>query len=195
MINELIAKRYSPKFFSARKIDNQILIDLFEAARWAPSSRNEQPWKFILGVKNENLSYEKILNTLMIQNKQWAQSAPVLIMAIAKHKFDYKDSLNNHAFHDVGFAVANLTLQATANNLYLHQMGGFNAQAAKDSFQIPEGFDPVSVIAVGYIDHQENSKNIEEPLRNRKEISEMVFEEKFGKSSQLVSNVYLMESE
>ncbi|GAB4287894.1 MAG: hypothetical protein Kow0098_05050 [Ignavibacteriaceae bacterium] len=190
MLHKLIETRYSPKAFSNKSIEPEKLMSLFEAAKWAPSSRNEQPWRFILGIKNNDQTYEKILSTINDKNRQWAASAPVLIIAIAKENFDYKDRPNNHSLYDVGQAIAYLTLQATAMELYVHQMGGFDSDLAKSIFEIPDGYSPVVAIAVGYLGSKQDLPAGVEPRdkskRTRKSLDEILFMEKFGIVSDLV---------
>lgn len=150
MIHPLLKKRYSPRAFSEQTITPEQLELLFEAARWAPSARNEQPWRFIFATKENNESYQQMLHILSEWNQQWAQSAPVLMLALAKKQFTYKNLDNNHAWYDLGQAVAHLTFQATALGLFLHQMGGFSKHDASQWLGIPEGYEPVTMIALGY---------------------------------------------
>lgn len=149
MVHELISKRYSPRAFSEKPVSSEQLADLFEAARWSPSSRNEQPWRFVVAQKGE-AAYDEFLDVLNEWNQLWAQSAPVLIAAVAKMNSSHKNYPNKHAWYDLGQAVAHLTFQATSQGLYLHQMGGFSQDKAKLNLNIPEGFEPVKMIALGY---------------------------------------------
>lgn len=192
MLHELIEKRYSPRAFSNEAVEEEKIISLFEAARWSPSSMNEQPWRFIVGVKGEGETYEKIYNVLFEQNQAWAQNAPVLILAVAKEFNDRSKQNNRYAEYDLGQAIAHLTIQATSLNLYIHQMGGFDTDKACRLFNIPEGYTPMSVIAIGYLGNidslPEQLKVREKAKRNRRELSEIVFDESFGHTSSLVGN-------
>ena len=192
MLHELIEKRYSPRAFSNEAVEEEKIISLLEAARWSPSSMNEQPWRFIVGVKGEGETYEKIYNALFEQNQSWAKNAPVLILAVAKEFNDSSKQNNRHAEYDLGQAIAHLTIQATSLNLYLHQMGGFDPDKAGKLFNIPEGYTPMSVIAIGYLGNidclPEQLKVREKAKRNRKELSELVFDESFGHTSRLIEN-------
>lgn len=192
MLHELIKKRYSPRAFSNEAVEEEKIISLLEAARWSPSSMNEQPWRFIVGVKGEGETYEKIYNALFEQNQSWAKNAPVLILAVAKEFNDISKQNNRHAEYDLGQAIAHLTIQATSLNLYLHQMGGFDPDKAGKLFNIPEGYTPMSVIAIGYLGNidslPEQLKVREKAKRNRKELSELVFDESFGHTSRLIEN-------
>jgi nitroreductase len=127
------------------------IFSLCEAASWAMSSMNEQPWNYIITDKyhNEN-DYNKMFSCLVEWNQGWAKSAPVLIVSLAKEKFDYKGKANRHHQYDTGAASALLSLQATHLGLQAHQMGGFNSDKLIELFEVPEGFIPMSMIAVGY---------------------------------------------
>jgi nitroreductase len=179
-VHELIARRWSPKAFSARPVEPEKLRSLFEAARTAPSSYNEQPWRFIVATRADRAEFDRLLSTLREANRQWAQRAPVLILSIAKLVGERTGKPNRHAFHDVGQAIAYLTFQATALGLYLHQMGGFDAERARELLEIPEGYEPVAVIAVGYLDE---SPDAAPPARSRRALEELVFSGRWGKSS------------
>ncbi|MBZ5668858.1 MAG: nitroreductase family protein [Acidobacteriia bacterium] len=170
-IHELLARRWSPRAFSARPVEPAQLVRLFQAARWAPSSYNAQPWAFILATREDAEGYNRVLSTLADANRQWAQRAPVLILAVAKLEFDHVASPNRHAFYDLGQAVANLTVDATSLDLYIHQMGGFDAHLARELFAIPAGFEPVAVLALGYLEGP-----AEPPAaRTRKPLADFVF--------------------
>lgn len=184
MIHELISKRHSTRAYSDKIITEEELKDLFEAARWSPSSRNEQPWRFIYATKEDPEEYSKIADLLNESNKIWAQNAPLLILGIVKLDSDFTKQLNRAAFYDMGGAVANLTTQAVSMGLAVHQMGGFNLLKAREVFEIPENFEPAIVLAVGskgnIEDLPESLKQRELTPRRRKELSELVFKEKFG---------------
>ena len=192
MLHELIEKRYSPRAFSGEPIEEEKIISLLEAARWSPSSMNEQPWRFIVGVKGKGETFNKIFNTIFELNQVWAQKAPVLILTVVKEFNDRNKQNNRYAKYDLGQAIAHLTLQATSLYLYLHQMGGFNPDKARKLFNIPEGYVPMSVIAVGYLGNidklPEQLKVREKAKRNRKKLSELVFDESFGHASRLIGN-------
>lgn len=178
-INELIQSRWSPRAFDSRPVEAAKMKAIFEAARWAPSAMNEQPWRFIYATKDNPEAYNKILSTLVEANQVWAKDAPVLILAVAKTAYTSFDSPNKHAWHDTGLATANLLLQATELGLHLHLMGGFSADIAQKAFEIPQAYEPVSVMALGYIG---DADQLPEPLkaretapRARKPLQEIVF--------------------
>ncbi len=123
-IHDLIKRRWSPRAFSDRPVERDILRSLLEAARWAPSSNNEQPWNFIVATKDDQAEFSRLLSCLVEGNSLWAQHAPVLMVSVARMSFEDDGKPNRHAFHDVGQAVANLIVQATTLGLMVHQMAG-----------------------------------------------------------------------
>ena len=149
-IHDLIKRRWSPRAFSDQPIEAENLHMLFEAARWAPSSNNEQPWRFICANKDHETEWNRLLACLVEGNRKWAYRAPVLILSVASLNFQDDSTPNRHAFHDTGMAVENLVLQATALGLSTHQMAGFDAEKARADLKIPSGYEPVAMIAVGY---------------------------------------------
>jgi len=150
-IHDLLKKRWSSRAFAERVVEKDKLFSLLEAARWAPSSYNEQPWRFLAAIKEEPQEFQCMLNCLAETNQLWAKHAPVLMIAVAKLHFDHNGKSNRHAFHDVGLAVANLTVQATTLDLFVHQMAGFDIERTRHEYEIPEGFEPVSGLAIGYL--------------------------------------------
>ena len=149
-IHHIIKDRYSPVIFSSQKIEKDKLSSIFEAARWAPSSYNEQPWRFILGVKNQDENYAKLFDCLVEANQYWAQYAPVLVMSLAKKTSTVTGKVNRFAQHDTGMAVGNLLAQATSVGLYVHQMGGYSISKAKESFDLDDDLEPMAIMAIGY---------------------------------------------
>lgn len=188
-VHELIAKRWSPRAFADKPVEPNKLRSLLEAARWAPSCFNEQPWHFIVATKEKPEEFERLLNCLVDVNIAWAKQAPVLMLSVARLQFERNDKPNHHAFHDVGMAVGNLTLQATALDLYLHQMAGFHSDKAREAFKIPEKFEPVAAMALGYLgDPQrlpDDLRDRETASRNRKKLATFVFGETWGVTSSL----------
>ena len=136
---------------------------LFEAARWAPSSLNQQPWRFIYALNGDS-HYNGLLACLAEKNQQWAKNAPILMITIAQVISDYKDRQNIYAWHDTGMAYANLVFQATSQGLFLHPMGGFDREKTRLVANIPERFEPVIFIAIGY---KSDSKDFAPELINR----------------------------
>jgi len=187
-VHPLIAQRWSPRAFAEQPVEATILLSLLEAARWAPSSGNGQPWHFIVGCKGAP-THDKLISVVKEGNLPWAAQAPVLLLTVAKMTTS-SGRPHRYAFHDVGLAVANLTLQATAHDLYVHQMGGFEPEKARGVFGIPEGFEPVTLLAIGYLGAPEllEEKNRERELtaRTRRPLSDFVFAEMWGQTAKLV---------
>ena len=149
-IHELLQERYSPRAFTEQGVSKETIQSLLEAARWAPSSFNEQPWRFFVATKENPDEFDQLLACLVPGNQDWAKSAPVLMLSVAKLTFSRNNKPNRHALHDVGLAVSQLIAQATATGIRAHQMAGFDVDKARASFGIPEGFEPVAAIAIGY---------------------------------------------
>ncbi|MCS6327992.1 MAG: nitroreductase family protein [Nitrospira sp.] len=149
-LHDLLQRRWSPRAFSERMVEPDRLRSLFEAARWAPSSNNEQPWHFILGTKADPAGYDRLFSCLKEGNKKWAFRAPVLLLSVARMHFEDEGTPNRHAWHDTGMAALSLSLQATALGLIAHQMAGFDVEKARADLGIPAGFEPVAMIALGY---------------------------------------------
>jgi nitroreductase len=144
-----VLARWSARSFADREVSPADLRKVFEAARWAASSYNEQPWRFIVGLRN-SLTYKKIFSTLIGFNQGWAGAAPVLILGVAKTKFSHNGTDNGYALYDLGAASSYLTLQAAALGLTTHQMAGFDQAAARQAFEIPEDYALGAVIALGH---------------------------------------------
>ena len=130
-IEDLIARRWSPRAFEERAVEPEKLKTLFEAARWAPSSNNEQPWRFLAATRENRSDYDRLLNCLSEGNLKWAARAPVLMLSVASLFFEDDGKPNRHALHDTGMAVENLVLQATALGLQAHQMAGYDVGKAR----------------------------------------------------------------
>jgi len=174
-INELIERRWSPRLFSDEPVENEVLCSLFEAARWAPSCYNDQPWYFILGTRHDSPDvYDALLACLVEENREWAKTAPVLALSVARTQFEFNDEPNRHALHDVGLAVENLVIEATDRGLFVHQMAGFVEAKAETEFDIPDDHEPVAAMAIGY-PPTTDSPSDEPPGRERNPLETMVF--------------------
>jgi len=178
MIKNLILKRYSPRSFSDKMVEEDKIFRIFDAGRWAASSRNEQPWRFIYATKDNITEYNRLLSCLSDWNQNWVKTAPVIIMTLVKTTFSHNNQANRHAWHDLGLAVGNMSIQATDLGLFLHIMAGFSKTKAVDLLNIPEGFEPVTMIALGYEGKPENLPEEYNVLtgneRTRKELKEIV---------------------
>jgi nitroreductase len=191
-LHELLDRRWSPIAFSPRPVEPEKLRSVLEAARWAPSSFNEQPWVFLVATKDDPENFARLLGCLVEGNRVWAQHAPVLMLSVAKLSFDMSGKPNRHALHDVGAASADLTLQATALGLFVHQMAGFDSEKARREFSIPEGYEPGAAIALGYLGDDaglpEKLRARNKSARKRKPLSEFVFTGGWGNTSPLVKS-------
>ncbi|MGA3371055.1 MAG: nitroreductase family protein [Terracidiphilus sp.] len=173
-----IVARWSARSFADREVSLADLRRIFEAARWAASSRNEQPWRFLVGLRNSS-TYKKIFSTLAESNQKWAGAAPVLILGVANTRFAHNGATNTYALYDLGAAAAMLCLQAAELGLSTHSMAGYDQAAARQVFEIPEDYVLGAVIALGY---QGEPANLADPHhleqettpRARKALSEFV---------------------
>ena len=180
-IHELLANRWSPRAFSPEPVEEEKLLSLFEAARWSPSAANSQPWSFIVTQRGDGC-HEQFVQILAGFNQMWAPNAPVLVLTVATPQPDSKDgAANAYSYYDLGQAVALLSVQAGAVGLWLHQMGGFDHEAARVLFGLPKGYEPMSVIAIGYQGDinvlPDSAQEREKAPRERKPIEEFVFKD------------------
>lgn len=149
-ILEIIRTRRSSRAFLKEPIAKEKIKSLFEAARWAPSSVNEQPWMYLYATADQPELWSRIFDALNPGNQQWAKDAPLLVVSLAR-KTHTKNALpNGSAKYDVGAANAFLSLQATALGLNVHQMGGFDHHRLRENLNVPENFDIGVVMAIGY---------------------------------------------
>lgn len=151
-ILDVIGRRWSPRAFDPdRAVPVADLRTLFEAARWAPSSFNEQPWRFLVTDRRRTPeAFERLASTLDPANFDWARHAPVLVLVSISTRMTKIDGANRHAAYDAGQAVAFLSLQATSLGIALRQMEGFNNDRAREVCAVPAEFEPLVVMAVGY---------------------------------------------
>jgi nitroreductase len=189
-IHELLAERWSPYAFQDRMVSEADLCSLFEAARWAASSYNEQPWSYIVSTKENPELFQQLLSCLVDANQFWAKDAPVLALGIVSHKFARNQEDNRAAIHDLGLATSNLVVEATAREICVHQMIGILPDKARDLFEIPEGCEAWTAMAIGY---QGDPMTLPDALkerdlmpRQRKPLDQFVFSEKWGNASPLV---------
>ncbi len=180
MLHQFIEKRRSPVLFSQQLIGKDKLISLFEAARWAPSSYNIQPWRYIVSSKEYPEDFNRLYECLAEGNKEWTKNVPVLGLSIAETTSEYKFRTNKYAMHDVGLSMANLIFQGMSMGIYVHIMGGFDKELSREKLQIPGRFDPVAMFALGYPAKSTDnfSKELvkrENQRRRRKNINEFLF--------------------
>jgi nitroreductase len=178
-LHPLVAERWSPRAFSNEPVSSEDLRALFEAARWAPSCFNEQPWRFLVATREQPEHHARLLGLLMEGNRSWAEAAPVLVIACADMSFARNGKSNRHASHDLGQALALLTVEATARGLAVHQMAGFDREAAAEVCSLPEGVEACTAFVVGKPGDADSLPadlaERERALRERKPLSETVF--------------------
>ena len=165
------------------------ILAMFEAGRWAPSSNNEQPWYYLVASKSEPEEYAKILSCLVPSNQEWAKLAPVLVISLTNTLFKRNYKPNRFAFHDAGLSLMSMIVEASAQGLHVHAMGGIELDKIREVFSLPTDVEPVAGLAVGYAGEAEL---LEEPLRSkelgertRKELESFVFSGNWGTAAVL----------
>jgi nitroreductase len=188
-VHELIARRWSPYGLADRPVAREDLLSLFEAARWAPSSYNEQPWRWIVATRDDPEQFERVLSCLVEPNQEWARQAPVLVLCCTRKVFERNGKPNRASAHDIGLASANLTLEATARGLSVHQMIGVLPDRAREVFGIPEDAELVTALAIGYAadpdDLPEKMRERDTKPRSRRPLGELMYGGQWGQTSPL----------
>jgi nitroreductase len=189
-INPLLANRWSPCAFAERPVSTDDVRSIFEAARWAASSYNEQPWRYIVATNTDREEFERLLSCLVEANQAWAKEAPVLALGCTHLKFARNGQPNAAGEHDLGAASASLTLEATARGLFVHQMIGILPDRARELYAIPDDVRPLTGIAIGYLGdpnalHDKYRQRDLSP-RQRKPLTEIVFRGRWGEASDLL---------
>src|SRR3954471_15180331 len=190
-VHDLIAERWSPYAFADRPVPRETLLSLFEAARWAASSYNEQPWSYLVATRDKPAEFAKLLSCLVEGNQAWAKAAPVLALGCTSLLFARTGKPTAAAVRDLGIASATLTVEATARGLYVHQMIGIEPDRARAEYHIPDGVQPVTGLAIGYAADPstlpENLRPRDLAPRTRKPLAEFVFGGDWGTASGVVS--------
>jgi nitroreductase len=185
-VHDLFRQRWSPRAFSSRDVSSEDLRSVLEAARWAASSYNEQPWRFFIARKSDPEPFKRFLDVLVPANQVWASSAPVLIIMAAQKKFTHNGADNYYALHDTGQALAHLMLQATALGLHAHAMAGFDREKARKEIGIPDDYAIGAAVALGYLGNPdqlpEQMRKAEMAKRQRKPLREVAFGPHWGES-------------
>ena len=185
-INDTIAKRWSGRAYDAdQDLSPEQIKALLEAARWAPSCFGDQPWRFIVWQKSTNLdAWQSAFDCLSEGNQGWVINAPVLMLLCANSVFNHNQQPNRWSQYDCGAAAENLCLQATSMGLSAHQLGGFNVDLARKTFQVPEQFSLMAMISVGYpSDLSKLSAEAlarEQAARSRRPLSELFYANTWG---------------
>lgn len=180
-VNDIILNRWSPRSFAPFEIPDRDLFSLFESARWAPSSSNSQPWRFIYAKRNSK-NWNDLFNLLVDFNKQWCADASVLVVVLSRKNFEHngKPSIT-HQF-DTGAAWENLAIQAVSQGLVTHAMAGFDYEKARRDLDVPDDYDVMAMIAIGKRGPKENLSaelQTREVPNTRKPLSDIVMEGKF----------------
>lgn len=179
-IQPMFRQRWSPYAYDAeRNVSREDLQSLFEAARWAMSSFNAQPWRYIVGIRGRGQeTWDRVFETLVEGNRGWAVNVPVLALGLVETHFEHNGKPNRHAAHDLGAASASLAYEAAARGLAVHQMGGFSAERARELFDLPDSIEPRTAIAIGYPaapgDADEALEQRDNTPRERKPLEEIV---------------------
>ena len=191
-ILKLLAERWSPCGFEDRPVSEADLRSLFEAARWAASSYNEQPWNYLVAARENATEFGRLLSCLVEANQVWAKAAPVLVLGVVSLRFARNQKDNRAAVHDLGLAAGNLVVEATARGLSVHQMIGILPDKAREVYQIPEHFEAWTAMAIGY---KADPATLPDALkerdlapRQRRPLREFVFAGQWGQPSPLVPN-------
>jgi nitroreductase len=178
-VHELVRRRWSPYAFADRAVDPDDLRSIFEAARWAASSYNEQPWRYIVATRDDEAAFEKLLSCLVDANQTWARHAPVLALGVTVTRFARNDKENRAARHDLGLASATLSFEATARGLHVHQMIGIQPDRAREIYHIPEVAEALTALAIGYHGDADalpdSVRARDEGARSRRPLAETVF--------------------
>ncbi|MGA8035287.1 MAG: nitroreductase family protein [Candidatus Acidiferrales bacterium] len=186
-IHDIINHRWSPRAYENKPVEPEKLRSLFEAARWAASSYNDQPWFFIVTTKDDTENHKLALDGLVEFNQGWAKHAPVLGFSVARKGFGHNGESNSHSWHDVGQAMATLALQAEALGLQVHQMAGIVPDKIRKNFGIPNDFEPVAGFVIGYPAPADALpaplKEKETAPRQRKPLESFVFGGPWGKTA------------
>jgi len=160
---DIIASRRSLRAFGTEELSYDQINTLFEAARWAPSSINEQPWRYLYATKDQPV-WNMIFETLNEGNRTWAGRAPLLVVSMAANKYHRSGTVNRMAMYDLASANAFLTLQATSLGINVHQMGGYDRETLRERLNIPGEYDLGVVMAIGFPGDPEE---LPEDLRQR----------------------------
>jgi len=177
-IHPLLTRRYSPRAFMDKNVEASKIQKLIEAARWSPSASNEQPWRFVIGIKGKDKIFDIIFQSLVEFNQIWTKTVPVMIV-ICAYKLSSKTGKENpYKYYDTGQAAAHMSIQAMEEGLWTHQMGGFDKEKLHTDLNLPPEIEILALMAVGYqgeMDHlPENFQKMEKSGRTRKNVDELV---------------------
>jgi nitroreductase len=184
-IHNLLKERWSPRAFASQPVEEEKLLSLFEAARWSPSGGNRQPWHFIVVNQANRELHEKLVATMTGRNRLWTQNVPTLVVTVAKMNPEMP-AANRFAYYDLGQAVAHLTVQAADLGLHVHQMAGYDVAKVRELLEIPDGYEPMTIVAIGYfgkiddLPEELGLRDDETAPRTRKPLTDFVFGERWN---------------
>lgn len=178
-LHDLLERRYSPRAFDPNRIPSEEQIDLlFKAAQWAPSSYNDQPWRFLYALNTDKKLFEKLMEPLVPFNQDWVKLAPMLILTLAKKTYA-NGKPHDHNRHDLGLAMSQFNIQAISMGMYTHHMSGFDPEKARELLNIPDELDIVTYVAVGFLGKKEDLPEyiakMEDKVKTRKDLDELIF--------------------
>lgn len=186
-LHELLRARWSPVAFSERLVPRETLLSVLEAARWAPSAYNAQPWHIILATRDDAAEFERLAQCMVEPNQRWARHAPVLMLLVAERNYAHNNQPNAHYWYDTGQAAAHLTVEATAAGLVVHQMAGFVPAQARTTYAIPDTHEPAAMLALGYpgdpVELPEDLQKRDAAPRQRKPLASFVFGGTWGQKA------------
>ncbi len=184
-IHNLLKERWSPRAFASQPVEEEKLLSLFEAARWSPSGGNSQPWHFIVVNQANRELHEKLVATMTGRNPLWTKNVPTLIVTVARMNPE-RPAANRFAYYDLGQAVAHLSVQAADLGLHVHQMAGYDAAKVRELLEIPDGYEPMTIVAIGYfgkvddLPEELGLRDDETAPRTRKPLTDFVFGERWN---------------
>ncbi len=188
-IETLLVRRWSPYSFAEKDVATEDLLGILEAARWAPSSYNEQPWRYILARRSDPAAFEKLLSCLVDGNQVWARRVPILLIGVAMLKFARNGKPNKAAAHDLGLAAGNMCVEATARGLFVHQMIGIVPERVRELYSVPEDAEPLTAVAIGHLGDGSNLpaalQERDRDPRARRPVRAFVFENSWDQPARL----------
>lgn len=190
-VHPMLRERWSPRAFARKPVEREKLLSVLEAGRWAASCTNEQPWAFLVAAAEAPADFATMLGCLTQGNQVWCAHAPVLLLSFARTHFAARGTPNRHHMHDVGQFAANMAIQCVAQGLVLHQMAGIVPDRIRETYAVPDGYEPCTAIALGYQGELSDLPNDEQRAkeivpRTRMPLGDFVFAGRFGERSQLV---------
>ena len=188
-IEAALSQRWSPYSYAERDVATADLASILEAARWAASSYNEQPWRYILARRSDAASFDKLISCLVEANQTWAKNAPVLLVGVVMSNFARNGKPNKAVRHDLGLASGNLCAEATARGLFVHQMIGIDPERVRELYGLPDDAEALTAMTIGHVgdgsDLPDGVGKLDRAPRARRQLSEFVFGNTWNESANL----------